>query len=217
MSIPELIAIREAARRLHVSDTAIRKAIADGRLTQPADEDRNPDNGRPRLRWPLARDEFVRNSETSKRSHVGSQGGASRAKDYAAKPEVRLPTSDRMDEQPDIGGEVPDAPGVSGGSGPKSGRDGAYNRARAAREVYRARNEKIDLDEREGRLVSVDAVRVEAFRVHRQVRDSILTIPDRCSHELAAMTEPNEVHAYLLRQLNDALRKMAADIYAPAA
>lgn len=201
----ENISIREAARRLGVSDTAVRKSIKTGRVSEP-------DGGM--LQWPKVRDQWLANSDSSKRSHVGSRGSQRRADTPGASV---LPTSDRMDEQPEIGGDLSDVPGAAGGGGPKSGRDGAYTKARAAREVYRAKNEKISLDEREGRLVSVDAVRIEAFKVHRQVRDAILTIPDRCSHALSAMTEPNEVHAYLLRELNDALRKMAADIYAPAA
>lgn len=202
----ELISIREAARRLGVSDTAVRKAIDSGRVTLGSP---HPTNGRPQLPWPAARNEWLANSDTSKRSHVGSKGGSRRADQYAKGGEVQLPTSDRMDELPDI----PEA-GAAGG-GPKSGRDGAYTKARAAREVYAAKREKLSYEIETGQLVRVDTLKVEAYKVHRQVRDAVLNIADRCAPQLAAMTEAAEVHAYLLNELNAAMRQLSADIYAP--
>ena len=118
MSNQETIAIREAGRRLGVSDTAVRKAIKDGRVTSVTT---NPRNGRPEVYWPAARDEFVGNSDTTRRSHVGSKGGTSRAADYATKPEVDLPTNDRLDELPEV---ADGSASASGTAGPKSGRGG---------------------------------------------------------------------------------------------
>lgn len=200
----ELITIREAARRLGVSDTAVHKAIKSGRVTVgPV----NPNNGRPQLEWPAARDQWLANSDTSKRSHVGPRGGHKTGDE----PEVRLPTSDRMDEAPQI------AVGRrAAGTGPKSGRDANYAESRADREHYQAELARLDFEERSGLLVSVDQLKADAFKAHRMVRDAILNIPDRCAPHLASLQEPAEVHAYLLEEINEALRKLAADIYAPS-
>lgn len=199
----ELIPIREAARRLGVSDTAVRKAIDTGRVKVAG---KNPNNNRPLLAWPECRDQWLANSDSSKRSHVGGTGTSPERKKYAkTPPEVDLPTSNRMDESPTFN---------DGGDGPKSGRGGDYAKARAAREVYQAKLAKLEFDERSGKLVQADVVRVEAFKTHRRVRDAMLNIPDRCSPHLAAMTDPAEVHAYLLGEVNAALRQLSADIYA---
>lgn len=207
MSNQERIAIREAGRRLGVSDTAVRKAIKDGRVTSVTT---NPNNGRPELLWPAARDEFAGNSDTTRRSHVGSQGSRRRVHDN---PEVSLPTNDRLDELPELADGTSAA---SGTAGPKSGRGGQYNQARAAREVYQAKMAKLEYEKAAGLLVPMDTVRAEAFKAHRMVRDAILNIPDRCAPHLATLAEPAEVHAYLLTEINEALRKLAADLYAPA-
>jgi phage terminase Nu1 subunit (DNA packaging protein) len=83
------------------------------------------------------------------------------------------------------------------------------------REAYAARLARLEYEERSGKLVSVDVVRVEAFKAHRRVRDAVLNIPDRCAPQLASMTDPAEVHAYLLGEIVEALRMLSADIYRP--
>lgn len=80
-----------------------------------------------------------------------------------------------------------------------------YNQARAVKEAYLARLTKLDLDERSGLLVSVDSVKNEAFKAARQVRDSMINIPDRVSAELAAMTDQFEIHARLTAEIRKAL------------
>lgn len=203
----ERIAIREAARRLGVSDTAVRKAIQAGRVTVAGND---PNNGRPLLEWPAVQDQWQRNSDSSKRSHVGSVPGSKRGKDAAAqgaKP-VQLPTSGAGGDNRQA---MPAADDTSaGGKGP------SYAQSRAIRELYAAKLAKLEYDEKLGKLVSADQLKVEAFKVHRRVRDAILNIPDRCSPHLASLTDPADVHAYLLGEINAALRQLAGDIYAPA-
>ena len=210
----ELIGIREAARRLGVSDTAVRKAIAAGRVTVAG---KHENNGRPLLSWPAARDQWLANSDSSKRSHVGATGTSARRQKYASKPgEVELPTSgtggessaqvQRMSAARDD--DEQQAPAAKSG-GP------SYAQSRAVREAYAARLAKLEYEERSGKLVSVDALKVEAFKAHRRVRDALLNIPDRCAPQIAAMETESEVHAFLLTEINAALRQLAADIYAP--
>lgn len=66
----ELIGVREAARRLGVSDTAVHKAIKKGRVTVAGHTETS---GRPLLAWPQVAEDWVGNSDPTKRSHVGPQ------------------------------------------------------------------------------------------------------------------------------------------------
>lgn len=56
---------------------------------------------------------------------------------------------------------------------------GAYALARAQREQYAAELARLNLEERKGNLIPTDRVRRTAEEFHRQLRDTLLGIPDR--------------------------------------
>lgn len=184
----ELIGIRETARRLGVSDTAVHKAIRSGRITIAQ---RHPTNDRPLLAWPQVAEDWARQTDASRRTHVGGTGDSPVRKKYAGKPEIVLPTA---------GGQA--STSLPGGP--------SYAQARAIREGYEARLAKLEYEERIGKLVSVEAVKVDAYKVGRQVRDALLNIPDRVAHEIAAETRPDRVHDILTRELRVALEALRA-------
>lgn len=194
----ELIAIREAARRLNVSDTAVRKAIASNRISAPTEQDKDPGNGRPRLRWPQCRDEWLANSDTSKRSHVGSRGSPRRE----AGAMVDLPTSDRMDE-------LPTATSGKGGEakGPKSGRDANYAQARAAREVFQAKLAKLEYEQKTGALVNADDVKAAWAKHITAAKTRILGIPASCKSRYADL--PLAAIAVIEQVCREALEDLA--------
>lgn len=72
-----------------------------------------------------------------------------------------------------------------------------YSRARAVRENYLARLAKIEFEERSGKLVSRDEVKIAAFNKFRTFRDGMLNIPDRLSAVLAAESDPGRVFELL--------------------
>lgn len=195
----ELVSIREAARRLGVSDTAVHKAIKTGRIDAPRDEDRDPSNGRPRLPWPKAQRQYVANSDSSKRSHVGSQGSPVRANDPP--PRVNLPTSDRMDEAPDIGTEVP-----AGDSG-RTARGPGYAQARAAREVFQAKLAKLEYEQRIGKLIDADEAKVAWFKHITAAKTRIMGIPAACKSRCSDL--PLEVVATIEAVCREALENLA--------
>jgi hypothetical protein len=203
----ELIGIREAARRLGVSDTAVHKAIKAGRVRIAG---RTEKSDRPLVAWPQAQADWLANSDGSKRSHVGSQGSPVRAADPA--PQVQLPTSGKPDEVAE-----PMATIVGGDALPGRGTGPSYAQSRAVREAYQARLAKLDFEQRSGKLVEVDKVKAAAFRTARAVRDGMLNLPDRVAHELAHETNPAAVHARLsneIRTILEALANPAAGIAA---
>lgn len=224
----ELIPIREAARRLGVSDTAVHKAIKAGRVTLAAP---NPGNGRPRLSWPECSEQWLANSDSSKRSHVGGTGKSPARQKYAkSSPDVDLPVSASGAGPGDAVGSAPAtrrptrAPAppaaeddeVAPARGGRSATGGLnYAESRALREAYQARLSKLEFEERSGKLVNVDQVKVEAFKTHRRIRDALLNIPDRCGPHLAALSDPSECHAYLLEEIVAVLKQLSSDIYRP--
>jgi len=200
----EQIAIREAARRLGVSDTAIRKAIAAKRVTVAG----QTTQGWPLLEWPRARDEWLRNSDVSKRSHVGPQGSERRERyTGGAAPEVVLPPSSRMDEQPAAAGGVEpfntpaQAPAEGAARGP------AYAQSRAVREAYMARLAKLEFEERSGKLVSVDDVKAARFKEITAAKTKIMGIPASCKSRIADL--PLQVVATIEAICRQALEDLA--------
>lgn len=195
----EKISIREAARRLGLSDTAIRKGVKAGRVSAPTGD------GVALLDWPKVRDEWLANSDTSKRSHVGSRG-SSRRKDA---PVVKLPTSDRMDEAPDLPDMVGDASEMDGAAstGPKSGRDANYAKARAAREFYAANLAKLEYEQKTGKLVGADEA-VAAWQKHiTAAKTRIMGIPASCKSRYADL--PLAAIAIIEQVCREALEDLA--------
>lgn len=172
----EKVGIREAGRRLGVSDTAVHKAIKSGRLSlDPESTERKP-----LLDWLEAERRWTGNSDVSKRSHVGPQGSPRRA---GESPRVKLPTSSRMDEG--VGG-LEDG----GGDGPRTGRGGAYAQARAMREVYEAKLAKLKLDRELGKYVENDAAKVAWFKHITAAKTRILGIAAACKSRYPELPLP---------------------------
>ena len=86
-----------------------------------------------------------------------------------------------------------------------------YAQARAARELYAARIARLDFEERNGKLVSVDQMKVEIFRKARQVRDRMLAIPGRVAARLAAETDARAIRKVLNKEIRKALEALGAE------
>lgn len=195
----ELIAIREAARRLGVSDTAVRKAIDKGRINAPLDEDKDPSNGRPRLRWPDCETQWMANSDMSKRTHAGSQGSPKRALDYVQ------PSQPQEPRVPAGGGEEIDA------EGDVAIHDGmTLTEAKTAKAIYDARKARMDYEEATGVLVRAEEVRSKVFKMARAARDELTTMEDRLSPILASLTDLTEVRKLLREETRRVCERIAA-------
>ena len=81
--------------------------------------------------------------------------------------------------------------------------------ARGVREQYLARLTKIEYEERVGKLISSDEVRVAAFNRFRVFRDAMLNMPDRIGAVLAAESDPAKVHSILASEIRNALNEFA--------
>lgn len=83
-----------------------------------------------------------------------------------------------------------------------------YQRAKAVKEHFGAQLARLEYEEKAGKLVPAAQVKAEAFRVARNVRDTLMGLPERVSAELAHMKEPREIAIYLRSQLADALKDL---------
>lgn len=79
------------------------------------------------------------------------------------------------------------------------------NVSRAIREAYMARLARVEFERETGMRVLADDVKREAFEQGRRLRDSLINIPDRLSHELAAETDPARVHMTISNAIREAL------------
>jgi hypothetical protein len=190
----ELIGIREAARRLGVSDTAVHKAIKAGRVTVAG---RTPTSNRPLVAWPQTQDDWLANSDTAKRTHVGSKGSPRRAAD--PEPAVPLATN-TQDEQPAVGGDALPGRAVQGPS---------LAQSRAVKEAYLARLAKLDFEQKIGKLIEADEVKVRAFKLARNARDALLTMPDRLAPVLASTTDVQEIHRLMIEDIERTCQRLA--------
>lgn len=84
----------------------------------------------------------------------------------------------------------------------------AYALSRAKKEKYNAKIAKLEFEERSGRLVCAEKIKKDAFKLGRNIRDSILNIPDRVAAQLASETEAFEVHKILKDELTKALSEL---------
>jgi hypothetical protein len=89
--------------------------------------------------------------------------------------------------------------------------DGApqYAESRAERERYAALLAKLEYEERAAELVSVHEVQAEVFKAFRELRDRVLSIPDRVAAMIAAESDPAKVHEILASEIRSALEEFA--------
>lgn len=83
-----------------------------------------------------------------------------------------------------------------------------YAEARAQHERFKSRLAELEVATIEGKLVNADEVKRESFRAARQVRDSLLNLPDRLAAELAAESNQFKVHQRLVKEIRRALEDL---------
>lgn len=188
---------RAFARRLGVSDKAIRKAVAAGRLAGAVGQ---TSDGHPCISDPDLAEQLWTSTTRTGVGGARTAGGESARSAGSAGPDAK-PAARR----------APAAPRAS------SGNLVALVDAQRDATSERARKLRLDNDAREGRLVLVDRVRREAFDSSRTIRDALLNIPDRLAGELAAETDPavvwRKLDAAIRQGLNSAADTLAATVH----
>lgn len=187
---PEILTQRGYARRRGVTHKAVQKAIAAGRLAGAVRADGKVDAAAADRAWAENTDVTKsRNSVSGDPKHRRPAGGPpTPARSRASRPDPGEPADAGL--------------GVT---------DRGYTAARAMREAFAAKTAKLEYERLSAKLVEADEVRRGAFETGRRVRDSILSIPDRIAPILAGLTDVNEIHRALVKELREALEALAHD------
>jgi hypothetical protein len=184
---PETLTQRGYARHRGVSHKSVQKAIAAGRITTVAGDRIDPR---------VADSEWAANTDVTKpRNSVSGDPKHRRREDGAPSP-ARSRAS-RGDES------------QAGAESDLRSADRGYTAARAMREAYAAKTARLEYERLSGKLIDSDEVRRDGFETGRRVRDSVLSIPDRISPILAGLTDVDEIHRTLSKELREALEGLS--------
>ena len=181
----EGLSIRGYARHRGISHTAVRKALASGRITANGDGSINPTTAD--QDWASSTDISKPRNSVTGRPLVASRVSALR----------RAPADPVFAE--------PSPPGTGGPSRLAS----SYADSRAARESYLARLAKLEFEERSGKLVDADEVRAQVFALGRRMRDAMLALPDRVAPVLVAQADPADIHRVLSEEIQSCLSELS--------
>ena len=88
----------------------------------------------------------------------------------------------------------------------------SYNKAKAYREACAAKLLKLELEEKEGKLLSADEVKKAWFNTLRLVRDRMLGLPDRLSHVFASETDPGRINEIMKTEFKKAMVGLSDEI-----
>lgn len=198
--MPEIISLREYARRKGVSLPAVQKAAANGRIEVIAGA-----TGRIKgIDWETQEAAWESNSKAPQRRPHNPGGGRPRKDGQPpAAPKGRATTKTK-DPEPDPEDQSEEPADKPGGM--------SLAQIQRARELVKLQIDNLKLQEAKGELVRVDVVRSEYARLGSVVKSSLSNIPDRIASQLAGMTAAHEIHSLLTREINQAIEALQKEV-----
>lgn len=188
------LSIQDYARTRKKSRTAVYKAIREGRIRESVHRN---DAGKTVLDADLADLELARNTEPAMiRDPDAIRAGIDATRDPTPGPLFR--------ETPAAAATAPGRP-----PSPDERTSKSLSSSRAALAAYEARLRRLDYEERIGKLIEVDVVKVELFRSNRMVRDALLAVPNRVAPLLAGEQDEDRIRALLGRELATVLKALS--------
>ena len=188
------LTIRGYARHRGVSHTAVRKAMATGRIKASPDGSIDPK---------VADRQWTEGTDLSKPRN--SVTGVPLKRRAPGAPSDPLGTS---------GLEEGLAPLPPEGGAPRL--VSSYAASRAAREAYLARLAKLEFEQRSGKLVDADEVRAQIFGLGRRLRDAFLGLPDRVAPLLVGQPDQAVVHRLLTEEVMTCLAELSGAPSSPS-
>ena len=178
------VTMAEFARIKGVSIEAVRKAVKTGRLVNSLKI--TPGKKVPKIDPVVAAAEWERNTDHSKRTNGG---------------DIRIEPRQTPYTKPDVIRH--NEPIANGGP--------SITQSKAILEAYKARLARIEYELKIEKLVEASDVKEQAFRLGRQLRDSMLNIPDRVSAEFAGIAIASEIHTRLTDEIRKVLEALGDD------
>ena len=183
------LSIRAYAQHRGVSHTAVAKAIKAGRISKEPDGTIDPAK---------ADAQWARNTLPSQNLNPG----ASRSAPKVATPPVSTPVSTAP-----VANRELQPPLETRAAAPD------YQTSRAIREAYAARLAKLEFEERTGKLLNADEVKVKHFNLARLLRDRIQQIPRKVAPQIVAavVAQPDQrvVEDLLMEAIREALEELS--------
>lgn len=169
---------RKYAEYRGVSESAVRKAIASGRIT--VEDDGTIDPLRADAEWDSSTDPSKQRGQHAQAAGVKSAAATSRAKAAEMKPVPRDAIASVNETLVEAGkqpaGEIP---GADGG-------EVSFVKAKMANEILKARTAKVKLQKLEGELVDRPKAEADVFAMGRRERDAWINWPARVAANMAA-------------------------------
>ncbi len=185
------LSIRGYARHRKVSHTAVRKALAAGRISAGADGTIDPT---------VADRQWDTSTDLAKPRN--SVIGLPKRRRAPGAPSDPLGTPDSGAGEALNGSPIGDTARLVS----------SYAGSRAAREAYLARLAKLEFEQRSGKLVDADEVRAQLFALGRRARDSLSGVPDRLAPILVGQTDAAVIHRMLTEEIERGLSALANDL-----
>lgn len=191
-----LISVREFSRRIGCSDVAVHKAIKSGKIVKGVSKGKN---GWPVINPDIALAEWGKNYDPSYASHDAIRSAFEGGVKPTPKPKKEKPTETETESAP-----PPRAPEQIGAH--DSGSMAAAKRAQA---IFKAKIMEIELKEKQSKVVDKGQVYMALFEAGKEVKASIMSVPDRVIDAIFSAPSRNEAHTILTKALIEALDTMA--------
>jgi phage terminase Nu1 subunit (DNA packaging protein) len=179
----DLVPLREFGRMIGVSGEAVRKAVDSGRIPKEAMGEIVLKTGKTRPAISNVEMAIASWGANTNQNHAGQRGKV-RA-DKAAEPEQR-----EAKESP-LAAPGNAAVGASG-----------FAKAKAVRETFQAKLAQLEYEEKSGKLISTEKVRIAQFTQGQLIREAVLNMPDRIASQLAAELG-RDISAHVVRTVMD--------------
>lgn len=174
----EGLSLREFGRQLDVTGEAVRKAIKTGKI--PAECVTHDEKGWPRIIDPQrAAEAWGRNrSPTMVRDKAALAAGAKRG--WAQRRGEDPPPEDEADEA---------APPPAGGPPLRAGSNlPSITESKAITEAYKARMAKLEYEEKAGKLVNADQVKVKFVSMVTAAKTKLMGVPSKAKSRIPTLT-----------------------------
>lgn len=192
----EKVSQREYARRLNISNEAVRKAIEAGKISKGWDKKEK------KIIVEKANDEWGNLFLKANTEGEQAQDEAIKRLQSTLPPKPQVRHTDPEDTENDAFAELQEYElAVSNKAN--------FAEALRVEKIAKARQEIIRLSETVGKLVNKQAVYKQLFDYATSIRQAILAVPDRCIDEILAAPNRAEAHIVLVKYLHEALEKLS--------
>lgn len=187
----EKISIREFARRVGVSDTAVLKAIRAEKIVKALDYS-NPK--RPKVDPDIALQEWGKNYnpnyERTEKVNENMGSGKASPNPKTVEKKAKVDTSEKVDTSQPVNG--------------KSLAEIKRNTAEVKLHLA-----ALELKEKSGQLVDRDKVYKALFAAGQEIRTTFQSLPDRVIDDVLSARSRNEAHTVLFNAISDALETLS--------